>query len=91
LPDRLGRPGGGVGPVRDGAGIHARPGIPGCVQLGSMIVLPSWLLVFGQVAGIMYFSLGIVLLLGAVIWPINLNLLWLGSRSFKRGYLIARV
>lgn len=66
-------------------------GFQDAYQLGGVVVLPILLLVFGQVAGIMYFSIGVALLLGAVIWLINLILLWLGSRSFKRGNLIARV
>lgn len=48
----------------------------------------------GEIFGFLghnYFSVGLALLLGSVIWLINVLLLWLGSRSFKRGYLIARV
>jgi ABC-2 type transport system permease protein len=66
-------------------------GFQDAYQLGGVIVLPILLLVFGQVSGIMYFSVGLALLLGLGIWLIDALLLWLGSRSFQRGQLIARI
>ena len=66
-------------------------GFQDAYQLGGVIVLPILLLVFGQVSGIMYFSVGLALLLGLGIWLIDALLLWLGSRSFRRGQLIARI
>jgi len=57
-------------------------------QIGGLVVLPILLLVFGQIAGVMYFSVTLVFLLGLVIWALDGLLIWLGSRSFHRGRLI---
>jgi len=48
-------------------------------------------LVFGQISGVMYFSVWVVLLLGLVLWGIDAVLIWFGSRTFRRGRLIARL
>jgi hypothetical protein len=39
----------------------------------------------------MYFSLGVVLLVGLVIWLLDLVLLWFASKSFRRGELMTRL
>jgi len=57
-------------------------------QIGGLVVLPVMLLVFGQVSGVMYFSVTLVFLLGLVIWLLDGLLIWLGSRSFRRGRLL---
>ena len=57
-------------------------------QIGGMVVLPVLLLVFGQAAGVMYFNVTLVLLLGLVIWLLDGLLIWFGSRSFRRGRLL---
>jgi ABC-2 type transport system permease protein len=57
-------------------------------QIGGVVVLPIVLLVFGQVTGAMYFSVTLVFLLGLVIWLLDGLLIWLGSRSFRRGRLM---
>lgn len=64
-------------------------GFQDAYQTGSAVVLPVLLLLFGQISGVMYFSLWVVLLIGVVLWIIDLILIWLGSRAFKRGQLIA--
>jgi ABC-2 type transport system permease protein len=66
-------------------------GFQDAYQLGSVVVVPVLLLVFGQVSGIMYFSIPVVLFLGLGVWLLNGILLWLGTRVFQRGRLIARV
>jgi ABC-2 type transport system permease protein len=66
-------------------------GFQDAYQIGGVIVLPIVLLVFGQVAGVMYFSVGVVLLLGLLFWLVDGLLLWFGSRSFHRGRLIIRI
>jgi ABC-type Na+ efflux pump permease subunit len=66
-------------------------GFQDAYQTGGMVVLPILLLVFGQIAGVMYFSIGVVLLLGLVLWGIDAALIWFGSRTFRRGRLIARL
>ncbi len=66
-------------------------GFQDAYQLGSVVVLPLLLLVFGQISGVMYFDVGAVLLLGLVLWVIDAALIWAGSRIFRRGRLIARL
>jgi ABC-type Na+ efflux pump permease subunit len=58
-------------------------------QLGAVVVLPILLLVVGQATGVMYFSVGMVLLLGLVFWAIDAALLWFGGRTFRRSRLAA--
>jgi ABC-2 type transport system permease protein len=60
-------------------------------QLGGMVVLPIVLLVLGQATGVMYFDVGLVILLGVVLWIIAAGLLWLGIRLFRRSELIAQL
>jgi ABC-2 type transport system permease protein len=57
-------------------------------QTGGLVVLPVLLLVFGQVSGVMYFSVTLVALLGLVLWLLDGLLIWLGSRSFRRSRLM---
>ncbi len=57
-------------------------------QLGGLAVLPIMVLIFGQVTGVMYFSVTLVFLLGLAIWLLDGLLIWLGSRSFSRGRLL---
>ena len=63
-------------------------GFQDAYQMGGAIVLPIILLIFGQVSGVMYFSVTLVLLLGLVIWLLDGLLIWLGSRTFRRGRLL---
>jgi ABC-2 type transport system permease protein len=65
-------------------------GFQDAYQLGGVVVVPILLLVFGQLSGVMYFSVGLVLLLGLLVWLVDGLLLWLGSRTFRRGQLMAR-
>jgi ABC-2 type transport system permease protein len=66
-------------------------GFQDAYQTGSIIVLPILLLVFGQITGVMYFNVWVVLLLGLLLWGIDVALIWFGSRTFRRGRLIARL
>ena len=66
-------------------------GFQDAYQTGSVVVLPVLLLLFGQISGVMYFSLWFVLLVGLVLWAVDLILIWIGSRAFRRGQLIARL
>ncbi len=65
-------------------------GFQDAYQLGGMVVLPVLLLMVGQISGVMYFSLGVVLLVGLVIWLIDVVLLWFASKGFRRGELITK-
>ncbi len=60
-------------------------------QASGLLVLPIVLLVIGQVSGVVYFGVELVLLLGVVIWVIDAILLWLGVRQFSRSALMARI
>lgn len=66
-------------------------GFQDAYQLGAVVVLPIILLLIGQATGVMYFSTGLVFLLGLILWIADLILLWLGGRTFQRGRLITGV
>lgn len=66
-------------------------GFQDAYQTGGAVVLPILLLVFGQITGVMYFSVWAVVLLGLLLWVIDVVLISLGSRSFRRGRLIAKM
>lgn len=66
-------------------------GFQDAYQTGSAVVLPVLLLLFGQISGVMYFSIWVVLLIGLVLWIVDAALIWFGSQSFRRGRLIARL
>ena len=71
------------------ASAHAQ-GFQDAYQTGGLVVLPVIALMVGQISGVMYFSLGVVLLVGLVIWLIDAVLLWFASKSFRRGELITK-
>jgi len=60
-------------------------------QTGSLVVLPVLALLFGQLFGLMYFSVPLPLLLGAILWLVSLALLAYGRRTLHRSELIARL
>jgi hypothetical protein len=66
-------------------------GFQDAYQTGGLVVLPVVALMIGQISGVMYFSLGVVLLVGLVIWLLDLVLLWFASKSFRRGELMTRL
>lgn len=66
-------------------------GFQDAYQTGSAVVIPILLLVFGQISGVMYFSVWMVLLLGMILWLIDFALIWFSSRIFRRGRLIAQL
>jgi ABC-type Na+ efflux pump permease subunit len=66
-------------------------GFQDAYQLGAILVLPLIMLVVGQGMGVMYFSLSLVLLLGLIVWVLDLLLLWWGSRTFRRAELFSRL
>ena len=65
-------------------------GFQDAYQTGGLVVLPMLVLMIGQISGIMYFSLGVVLLVGIIIWLLDAILLWFASKSFRRGELITK-
>jgi len=66
-------------------------GFQDAYQTGGMVVLPVLVLMVGQISGVMYFSLGVVLIVGLVIWLIDAGLLWFASKSFRRGELMTKL
>lgn len=66
-------------------------GFQDAYQTGGMVVLPVLLLMVGQISGVMYFSLGVVLAVGLVIWIVDAVLLWFASKGFRRGELITKL
>ena len=60
-------------------------------QISGIVVLPVLLLIVGQATGLMYFSLGLVLLLGLAFWVVALAVLWYGGKAFSRGQVIAKI
>jgi ABC-2 type transport system permease protein len=63
-------------------------GFQDAYQLGSAMVLPAVLLAVGQVSGAMSFSVTVTFLVGLAVWLLDGLLIWLGSRSFRRGRLM---
>lgn len=66
-------------------------GFQDAYQTGGLVVLPVLALMIGQITGVMYFSLGLVLIVGLVIWLIDAGLLWFASKSFGRSELMTRL
>jgi ABC-type Na+ efflux pump permease subunit len=66
-------------------------GFQDAYQTGGLVVLPVVALMIGQISGVMYFSLGVVLFVGLVIWLIDLVLIWFASKSFRRSELMTRL
>jgi ABC-type Na+ efflux pump permease subunit len=65
-------------------------GFQDAYQTGGLVVLPVLALMIGQISGVMYFSLEVVLFVGLVIWLIDAVLLWFASKSFRRGELMTK-
>ena len=65
-------------------------GFQDAYQTGGLVVLPVIFLMIGQISGAMYFSLGVVLFVGLVVWLLDVVLLWFASKSFRRGELITK-
>ena len=63
-------------------------GFQDATQMGSFIVLPVMMLAAGLISGVMSFSVAMMFLVGLVIWLLDGVLIWLGSRSFRRGRLL---
>jgi ABC-type Na+ efflux pump permease subunit len=60
-------------------------------QMGGIVVIPLVLLVIGQATGVIYFGVGLVLVLGVLLWLLDAGLFWYGAKTFQRGELIARL
>ncbi len=60
-------------------------------QLSGMMVIPVLLLVFGQLAGVLYLNALAVIVVGLSVWLVNAAILWFGIRTFKRSEIIVRL
>jgi len=60
-------------------------------QSSGLLVLPIGLLIIGQAAGVIYLSVGLVFVLGVIIWVIDAVLIWLGVKQFSRSALMTRI
>jgi hypothetical protein len=60
-------------------------------KFGAAVVLPIALLLVGQATGVMYFSVGLTLLLGLILWVIDAALLRSSVRTFRRSALVAQL
>ncbi len=60
-------------------------------QLGSAVVLPVVLLMLGQIGGVLYFNLGVVFIVGLVLWLMDAVVLYFAVRTFKRDEIIAKL
>jgi ABC-type Na+ efflux pump permease subunit len=58
-------------------------------QAGVFVVLPLLALFYAQIAGVIYFNVVVVMLMGAVIWVLTALLTWIASRTFNRNRLLA--
>jgi ABC-type Na+ efflux pump permease subunit len=65
-------------------------GFQDAYQTGGLVVLPVLALMIGQISGVMYFSLGVVLFVGSVIWLLDAVLLWFAGKNFRRGELMTK-
>jgi ABC-type Na+ efflux pump permease subunit len=66
-------------------------GFQDAYQIGGLVVLPVLLLLVGQISGVIYFSLGVVLAVGVFVWLLDALLLRFASRSFHRDELVAKL
>jgi len=60
-------------------------------QLSGSLVVVVLALVVGQISGILYLGVGATLLVGTLIWIVDVVLIWLGIRMFRRSRLIAKL
>lgn len=59
-------------------------------QIGSVVVLPVVMMVVGQLSGRLYLDLPRVLILGGVLWAVDLGLLIMARRWCRRDVLMSR-
>jgi fatty-acid desaturase len=60
-------------------------------QLTGSLVIVVLALVIGQATGVLYLGVGMVFLLGTLIWIVDAILIYFGLRIFNRSTLIANL
>jgi ABC-type Na+ efflux pump permease subunit len=60
-------------------------------QMSASLVVVVLALVAGQISGVLFLSVGVILLLGLLVWAVDGVLIWLGVRNFARASLLSRL
>ncbi len=60
-------------------------------QMGGMVVIPIVALMFGQITGVLFLSVGVVFIVGALVWLIDAILIGLAVGTLRRSELIANL
>ncbi len=60
-------------------------------QLGGLVVFPVIALLLAQLSGVVYLGVGLALLMGLALWLVDLGLLWLGVKLFRRSEMLAKL
>ncbi len=60
-------------------------------QISGTLVLPIVFLMIGQVTGLFFLSIALILGIGLVVWGLGIWLIWIGAKTFSRGELIAKI
>jgi ABC-2 type transport system permease protein len=87
-----------VAPAVAGLGLSATvlissraKGFQDAYQLGVIVVLPVLLLAVAQMSGAVFLDVRLVALLGLILWALDVALLGLGARTFRREVLALRL
>ncbi len=57
-------------------------------QASSSLVLPLVILMVGQIGGLLFLGVEVMLILGIIVWIVDIGLLWLGLKLFSRARLM---
>ncbi len=60
-------------------------------QMSASLVVLLLALVAGQVTGVLYLSVGMAFVVGAVFWIVDAVLVWLGIHNLRREALLSRI
>jgi hypothetical protein len=60
-------------------------------QASAFLVLPVVVLMIGQITGLFFLGVALEMAIGLAVWAVGAWLIWVGSKTFSRGELIARV
>lgn len=60
-------------------------------QVSGLLVLPVVFLMIGQVSGLLFLGVPLILGIGLLAWLLGLWLIWIGAKTFSRGELITRI
>jgi ABC-2 type transport system permease protein len=66
-------------------------GFQDAYQLGVVVILPLLFLAVAQMSGAVFIDVGLVFVLGAILWLVDAVLLGLGARTFRRDVLATRL